>query len=369
MTALGISFLVTAGVADAAPYFTKADDSLISPQGFRVVMPSACPINNSQSDYLYYPQTECLSKELDKLELSTWTGGAFDYLLWANRYDGGHNKNPNPLYPVVTIDTFACRARFSTITYADGATLGQASYFLGYPAHDRSGHGYLDETEAAGIPDGSVISATAFSGNPSTYCTTFDGSYYDTTDLVILPEYTATDIGTTPVEGISADFEVQDGRSPTQTSALVAELAALTHGRGYRLSFYTNPLDGAEEQYNGIVGTGKAGANTDTLLLDVDYFDLLLTHTTNEKAELSSELSQFAAPVYGKLQVTWDLQSDGSDAASIYSIITADGFGGVVFWANGAKLGNASCRNSVNRQITNLTGLPKNRSCFGIALP
>lgn len=358
VTALGISLLGIPGYAAAAPYFTQTDDALISPAGFRSVMPTACPHDNSEPNYLYYPQTVCLSKALDYLHSSTWTGGSFDYLLWANRYAGGPNKRPNPLYPVVQVSGLQCRAQFSTVAYADGATLGQASYFLGYPAHDGSGHGYLDETEAAGIPDGNVISWATFSASPATYCTASDGTFSLTTDYVILPEYTVADIGTTPVEGISVDFEVQDGHSPTQTSALVAELATLTHGNGYKLSFYTNPLDGTEEPYNGIVGTGNVGENTDNLLSNVDYFDLLLYHPNNEEQELTAELSQFKAPVYSKFQVTWDLQSAPADAAAIRSSIIAYGFAGVVFLIDGVKMGNSgSCSDSVNRQIGYMTGL------------
>jgi hypothetical protein len=45
---LAVGFLLISSSADATPYFQQEDDGEISPTGFRAVMPSPCPSNNSQ---------------------------------------------------------------------------------------------------------------------------------------------------------------------------------------------------------------------------------------------------------------------------------------------------------------------------------
>lgn len=334
-------------------YFTRAMTPLISPPGFISIMQTNCPKSDTEGNdvYVAFPLTICQTQDMNfMVNVTTETQTAVDHFIWANRWTetGSHNSKPNGVFGQT------CRLRYSSKAAADAATEAEASYSAGYGAHDVTGNGFLDLTEAAGIPDANVLAYDDFVANLQSLCTTtFHGFATAPIDTVVLPQEKLADVPTAPRHGITIDWEVQDGHAAAETTAIFATLASIVHGRGLLLTLYTNPLDGAVARYNGVTVT-----STDSLLASVDYFDLLLSsRNPNVPNSLTNQVAKFANPIYGKLQIVWDMQNSVADSATIRSAITVvHNFAGVNFWRDRASLGGW-CNRPVNQQIGNLLGL------------
>jgi hypothetical protein len=327
--------------------------SQISPQGFISVMQTNCPKSDTERNDLYnaFPLTICQTQDMNfMVNATTETLTAVDHFIWANRWTeaGSHNSKPNGVFGQT------CRLRFSSKAAADAATEAEASYSAGYGAHDVSGNGYLDLTEAAGIPDANVLAYNDFAANIASLCTTIFNRFATAPiDTVVLPQEKLADVPTAPKHGITIDWEVQDGHAASETAATFATLVSIVHGRSLLLTLYSNPLDGAVARYNGVTAS-----NTDTLLAMVDYFDLLLSsRNSNVPNSLANQISLFAYPVYAKFQIVWDLKNSIADSATIRTAVAVThNFAGVNFWRNGMSLGG-QCNLTVNQQIGNLLGL------------
>jgi hypothetical protein len=350
-------------VRPGANYFTREMISEISPTGFISVMQGNCPTSDAEGNDAYnaFPLTICQTQDMKFMVNSTTeTQTAVDHFIWANRWTetGSNNSKPNGVFAQT------CRLRFSSAATADAATEAEVSYSAGYNAHDQSGNGYLDLTEARGIPDANVLTYDDFVQNLGSLCTSmFHGFPTAPVDTVVLPPEKLADVPTAPKHGITVDWEVQDGHKASETTAAFGTLASIVHGKGLLITLYTNPLDGALVRYNGFVGINdrafaNVSSNTDTVLGLVDYFDLLMSSRNPDVPKsLADQVAQFANPVYAKFEIVWDLQNSVADSATIRTAITgAQPFAGVNFWRNGTSLGG-SCSRTVNEQIGNLLGI------------
>lgn len=327
------------------------------------VMQGNCPTSDSESNDTYnmFPLTICQTQDMNfMVNVTTETLTPVDHFIWANRWTeaGTHNSKPNPIFGQT------CRLRFSNKATADAATEAEAAYSAGYGAHDQSGYGFLDLTEAGGIPDANVFTYDDFVQNLGSLCVSnYQGFVTAPVDTVVLPQEKLADVPTAPKHGITIDWEVQDGHAASETTATLATLASIIHGRSLLLTLYTNPLDGALVPYNGILGytsisSTNMSTNTDTLLGLVDYFELLLSsQNPNVRNSLANQVAKFANPVYAKFVVLWDLRNSVTNSATIRTAITGPyTFAGVNFFRNGTTLGGW-CGRSVNGEIANLLGL------------
>src|ERR1051325_5826876 len=52
--------------------FVQSDIQRVTPASWKVDMPSSCPTSNTQSTYLYYPQTNCTPLDLTMAMTSKW---------------------------------------------------------------------------------------------------------------------------------------------------------------------------------------------------------------------------------------------------------------------------------------------------------
>lgn len=366
-------------------YFTgSGHDSMnakVNADRLRIMAHIACPKDNSETEakYKYFPFTICTALNPRVDENSTYTRGKIAHFIWADRYnnqDGrGRTASPNPISPAVrTSDGKRCVMQFSTKAKADAATKARVAYTVGFPAHDRSGFGYLDITEAAGIPDDHVWFYDSVEGVPDlvdkadTLCTdkgTWPPYAVMPVDSVVLTYGRLSRIRTLPVDGVELDWEVLDGHSCAETLATQRAIAKIVHAKGYKLAIYTNPMDARARPYDGYCRAGEPGANLDAIMAPggPDYFDLMVlgrNWTGSVIDELNYAIGAFAAPPFAKLQVIALISKISvSDAAAIREAVVAKGMAGIDIFLNRATAGG-QCSRPTNRKIAALTGL---RAC------
>ena len=334
-------------------FFNKASSANVTPSGLRVTQQAAAPANDTvDATYANFPLNIASVGELYTSRNSTWSGTA-QHKIWANRATGGHNTKDNGCQSAIQNSSGVdCRMRFSTIAKANAATACRLSYSAGYAEYESDGvSGYGDIADAANI---GWVTWTYANNNPNLVFPASAATWVYATDIVVLPRTRLADMHTAGKE-FAVDYEPQDSRTASDTSAIVAQLVALAHGKGYTLTFYTNPLDGT----GGTPYNGLTSANFDSVLAAVDYFNILIysgSPSGNVSTSFSTQLAKFTSPPLSKLQVTWGLDCTAADAAAIRTAMS--GFAGVEFWPNGATMGgDCSTNSSVINQIAALTGL------------
>jgi hypothetical protein len=260
--------------------------------------------------------------------------------------------------------------QFSTKAKADAATKARVAYTVGFPAHDTRGFGYLDITEAAGIPDDHVWFYDSVEGVPNlvdkvdALCTdrgTWPPYAVMPVDSVVLTYGRLSRIRTLPVDGVQIDWEVLDGHSCAETLATQRAIAQIVHAKGYKLAIYTNPMDAGASPYNGYCRASEAGANLDAIMAagGPDYFDLAVLDRNRIGSvmdELNYSIGAFAAPPFVKLQVIALISRISvSDAVAIREAVLAKGMAGIDIFLNRATPGG-QCSRPTNRKIGALTG-------------
>lgn len=348
--------------AASAACLPQSSNSSISPTGWRVYQNTSCPTSNSQASYKYFPESICSPAQMPAALTSTWTGGSIMQSIWANRWNGGHNKKPNPpsgsVVPVTGAHgTANCFLDYSSQAKANAATYSEVSYAIGLASTTAGSNGWLDYTRAASIPDASVYDYATFVTNASTLCSAWSATYglYYASDIVVEPSAKLADVPHIPQFGVEIDYEPQDSRSTSDTNTFFATVASDLHGISYRLALYTNPLDGlGGTPYNGI-----STANVDTILGQVDEFGIYVVAVPpmgkTPLQSLDDQMAKFTSPTYSKFNLMADMAMSLSDAQAVRAAVTSTyPFGGVNIVIDGQTV----CTSTYNDNLKAFTGVP-----------
>lgn len=346
----------------SATCLPQSSNSSITPSGWRVYQNTSCPTSNSQASYKYFPETICSPVQMPAALTSTWTGGGIMQSIWANRWNGGHNKKPNPPSgAAVSVNdgvhgAASCFLAYTSQANSNAATYSEVAYAIGRASTTGGSNGWLDYTRAVSIPDASVYDYASFTTNASTLCSTWSATYavYYATDIVVEPSAKLADVPNIPQLGVEIDYEPQDSRSTSDTNTFFATVAANVQGLSYRLALYTNPLDGlGGTPYNGI-----SSANVDYILTQVDEFGIYVIAAPVGKSPLQSltdQMAEFTSPPYSKFNLMADMSMALSDAQAVRAAVTSTyPFGGVNIVINGQTV----CTTTYNDNLKAFTGVP-----------
>ncbi|WP_428332144.1 hypothetical protein [Novosphingobium sp.] len=316
--------------------FGAADNRRLT---FQVLQNAPTSKSSRQRPYAYYPQTGVASMQLQSV-VAPLPGTATYYFQWANRAntslanaDGEAIVRKANLQPSFT-GKRKQRSAFTSVARADACTLAQTAGVLGWP--DR----------AAGYARAAGIRLVGESAQP-------DAGSVGPPDTCIAPAGSLA-----PVKsggggsGVLLDYEVQDGRTPAQTTAFLRQWAQLVHDGHRPAILLTNPIDAPTQVY-----TGVTADNAHTL---VETFDLttILLWSRNPEHDLAAsyEKQKAAIAAGGKFdgsRVLIDFELAGTtleDARFVRRAIVADHLAGVFFWRNGARQGGM-CTSDVNARI------------------
>jgi hypothetical protein len=329
-----------------------------------------------QTTFKFFPATMFEGSNPRSNANSTYlNGGGVGYFSWAyrsNGVDATRVVTPNPVTPIQYYTTggknYQCLVPMSSIAKADAATQARIAWAIGYPAHDVSGFGYLDLTEAQGIADAHVLFYDSVDGTPNladqiqTLCTditTYPGYAALPNDYVVLPYGQLSTLSTTPKD-VMVDWEVQEGHTCAQTTAQMTKLASIVHSKSMNFVVYTNPLDAGTSPYNGWCLNGAAGANLDTVQALVDYFGIMLLDGNKigtVQQELAYAVAGFSSINYAKTMLIPLINKiTVSDATYLRSQIVANSIGRVDIFLNGAIPGG-QCSRPTNEKIGTLIGI------------
>lgn len=354
--------------------FTPADTAKIN--GINVWQQAPVPTSSSQNNYKYWPAHNISTNQTPSIAASNWTEGKRWSFLWANRRNQGHDTNIKAnLLPgsVVKHNDIECRTTYTTIEQANAATRAHVRYLLGM-GMDSVQQPWL----ATGGRASDFITHDALKANPGRYCTgpiqriQVSGVwmiYREIPNKVILPAARLVD-GPRPDlnAGIVLDYEVQDSRTPQQTTAFIKSVADDVHRMGKKLVLYTNPLNAPTIEW-----TGLNSSNLPTILDSVDYLTVLLWGNNRERSVPASYdaqiklLGPLTASDWNKILVVHELGKDDAgttlqDARWVYRKLHEDGRNhptNVMFWRDWAEQGGP-CDTLPNKKIaTVLFGEPK----------
>ena len=329
----GTALLAAAPVAAlAGPVcFTAADNARLS---FQVIEQAPPPHKADQDGYIYYPLTAAASMQLAAVIHAAPQFPAY-WFQWANRSNAVLSNSAGTvvvrkanLQPSLA-GKRQQRTAFTSVARANACTLAQTASVLGLPqkAQAFAAEGPVRLVGEAQQADGAPL------GPP---------------DTCVIPQGRLT----APRAGVLIDYEVQDGRSPAQTTAFLARWAQLVHAAGRHAILLLNPLDAPTQAYTGITA-GNAHAL-------VAAFDLTTIQLWSGNAQHSIPASYAAQKAMiaagggfdgGRVLIDFDLAGTTlADAQWVRRTIIADRLAGVLFWRNEAHQGG-DCASDVNGKI------------------
>ena len=283
----------------------------------------------------YYPATAFATQNLDSL-WNAESGLDKYYFQWANRAALGirnasgqaiarkSNFQPGSTGPL------GQRTAFTTIDKANACTLAQTATVLG-----------LDASTVARIATSGGVNVVHLDDGAR-------GGVANATDICVVQNRAMP----SDSAGIVLDYEVQDGRTATQTLQFLAEFADLVHKANRKAVLLTNPLDAPTQTYTNITPQ-----NASQLANLFDRMTLLIWSRNAEGDVQASFDKQFQIVNWGgsvdprRLIVAFELANTGvGDARTIREMMLRHGLGGVMFWRDGAKQGG-DCNSPVNQKI------------------
>jgi Flp pilus assembly pilin Flp len=120
-------------------------------------------------------------------------------------------------------------------------------HLLGYPSSE-----YIRVANAAGFSETDILSQATIATAPDKFCTgssRFGPATFATiTDRIVLNNTAAAG------QGIMLDYEVQDGRTASETRAFIEDLASTIHAKGKKIILYTNASGSAARSPSTVIG-------------------------------------------------------------------------------------------------------------------
>lgn len=334
----GVADQISVQVQSAAPQTAGASTSPLRPP-FKIFASVPPPVSDSDTRYADYYLTDAFTVQALKLTAtsSSATIGKY-YFLWANRcalngaaqspsYDGcpsvtKKSRTGNFLfYP--SHRTEEGTNTFSSLRRADNCTLAQAAYMLGMKPSAISaqwGAGLTIVWDPANAPGGMF------------------------SDTCVMPQTQAPTI-----DGIIIDYEVQDDRTPAQTTDFLTRFSNLLHSFGKKAVLYSNSLGAMGSKTSGIDST-----NAYTLSQQFDLMSILLwsgntySGSGNILASFNDQLAVIRGsannPVdFKKIAITFELgKTTLSDATTVRSLALTKNIPAIILWRNGAVVSATS---------------------------
>jgi hypothetical protein len=240
--------------------FTQSQIADVSPAGLIIEMPRQPPKQDNDPNFAYYPLTIARTKAYSCMQ-SSWTppgGGGCTTVIWDFRCTisacGSQTVNQLENFPVDTEDNVEIRLGFTTVDRAMAATEAAVDWSTNCtPGYT----GYLQWTEAVGIPDSHVYMYSDFlsafdAGQISYYRWTKGNLKYDVpgsggvpTDIVVMPMAQACSIPSKlNTKVIEIDEERADGPTSSQILTHYQNLSSITANQGYKLNVWADQLEG-----------------------------------------------------------------------------------------------------------------------------
>lgn len=363
------ALLLVASPAWAAPCYTQADLARVTPAGLRVIQ-QALPPSSDTTASNYFPATEFVDTNLQTAQTSTFTGALMSASVWRDRSTASpYTQKPNPPDgPRVSVigaqGTWPCYSSFPTQAQADASFQSKIAY-VGGRWYTHNGKGWLDFTEAAGIPDANVLEWPAFASGAPTICpgnffSNSTGSFYFQVGDVIESGAKLSTVPTMPHGCIQPDWEAQDEETASEANSIIAATAQNVHAMGYCYRLYTNPLDSISAQRDGFDAT-----NLNWVLSKVDQMSVFpypsLGAGDSYLASFNRQMAMLTAPPCSKLSLTVDMAMSISDAtalraAAIDPVTAACPVGGVEVWPDEQTPGG-DCSSPYNQKLAILLGI------------
>lgn len=324
---LATPFAVKAGQA----CFVPADNAHLS---FQVIQNAPAPDKRTLRQYAHFPLTGVASMQLGSV-IKASPGIASYYFQWANRSnavltnaDGEVIPRKANLQPSLA-GKRKQRSMFTSVARANACTLAQTANVLGLSERAR-------DFGAAGAIR--LVSETEL----------VDAQPLAPPDVCVIPKGRLPD----GRSGVLLDYEVQNGRSPDDTTRFLEQWVQLVHGAHRQAILLVNPLDAPTQAY-----TGVTSANAHKLVNLFDLTTILLwsknpAHSVAASYQAQKAIVSAGGPFDGS-RILIDFELAGTsldDARFVRHVIEADRLAGVFFWRNGAKQGG-DCRSDVNAKI------------------
>ena len=390
-------------------YFTQAMIGSITLTGAEVIQQQLlAPVANdasTPSTYAGYPAHRYqVNAQMDgRAQASTWTNtppgstvAKYDFFLWDNRCTGagctvGKVPNSTPDTPTFITDGQECRLQYSTVERAQAATKAQALFAVGAPKTDGGGNGYEDVALAAGLtavyalnststnPDG----LTTFSSVVNSICTAGVKVGFPTAiDVAVMPSGRLVDVPAGNIGAVTLDYESQDGRTTTQSTNYITDLATRLAAFSIGLRIYTNPLVG----FPAVTINGLDASNLNIIANAVESFYIFLYGGTSCIApgvdkyvnQLNNSLALLSGttavadcatgnPTFGvsgipytHLGILADLGPAGMNKTQsiwLHDELNAHAYNALVIFRNGSSAGGP-CQTYYNYRFAAMLGLP-----------
>lgn len=259
-----------------ANIWTASTINQVVPAGTKISQQSRVPLNNTEAgtDYAYYPVSYGFVANAASSRNSTWTGGKILGLVSARRWqdvsDPTRQLNIRATALVPGVRNTAgreLRQEYSSPALSDVGDRLQAMFLEGYSlaaiaAYARA-NGYpgaVDTCTTGPVLTWAAAEARKDDATLWTRPALYTGGSWDvSTDVVVLPQYSANDLAVPALwGGIGYDYEKQDGprkgmaptpadRTPAMMVAQMSAMAALVKARpnaafGNRFDVYPNNL-------------------------------------------------------------------------------------------------------------------------------
>ncbi len=280
--------------------------------------------------YRFYPVSRAVTLNAHALMRARDPHVERHYFLWANRCnrfeDNGCANHPKGNPPELEIRGTPRRFRFTTWERADACTRAQLDELLGASADTN--------LAAAGL---------RIARNVATLEASLQPDETDFMDVCFLDPNTRGLGADHRIDGVTIDYEVQDGRPPSSAVGLLTALAARLHAEGLAAALWTNPLNRPSARANGLLPSSAPA-----ILAALDRVSILRSGAP-EVADVTMDLQDQLA-VWGggtlpsalhKIYVIFELRRLTLEEARRTRRLVVDlGLAGIAPWRNGARITN-----------------------------
>jgi hypothetical protein len=324
-----ISSFFFAITLNITPVYAECFGPSDSSSPIREIYQNAIPPASSSSTYKYYPVKYAATQQINKLS-PTQTGVKSYAWVWVNHTRSKGNGLIPPYYNVGS----EVRALFTTIQRANACTKIQLMRIFNESSIDLN---------SIAIKYGLQLASRS-----EELSWRVNSSYL--TNVCILSDYTLP----SDTEGVLFDYEVQDGRSNSQTTSFLSNINSYVHEKGKKTILYLNPLDGPSQ-----ISTGIDSSNAPILRRRFDKMTVLLWSGNKQQSIKDSFYTQIriaGLDFYNKQKLTkiiiaFELADTSlEDARIVHNLMKKSEMENLMFWRNGAVVGG-SCETDVNKKI------------------
>lgn len=250
-------------------FFVKSKNASILPSNYQVLQEGLPPKTDADTwsiDYILGPNTGVTGQNMDKAVTYSQTQTP----VWQELIMGGCIQVSAGCYDQASpsaVPYANCRLGSSSVTTANASMYAEWAYGSGQASHN-SGMGYLDFTEAAGLPDSSVYTNTAFVAAQTALCDPVITASFNGTTMTV----TAMCGGSCPAINMLAIGDVISGSGVPVNDNIVTLISATGTTGTYQMSATTGII--SAEVVHKTFGGYKVAPRDTTVLPPGREFDL-----------------------------------------------------------------------------------------------